>query len=500
MNNYKIIVNIEMVECEEAVTETPIIGANGQFECVMNGTDEGNIDRCEHALLETVHPAIREALGRHLSAVSKKNAVAQDIHGELTIDPRPYRVDGEVGRIEFSTYRVQQEKRIVYDSRTVFPYLFGKEWYKTNGWKDLVVTHGCLQKSSRSSSRFLNRIRHQADGTPHRTIQYFVEAEGRRVQQALTAQSEEFLTAHSDEISEVEEASPSGDGLLDDVRVHVALEHCEDQLRERGLDGRIQDNPVPYEDREQRVNITIDEVKVKEQKRHRKLPNRKDGQTRKYLLDTVVHVEHGGRQYCLVGAAVMPVLRVLLALLLHNNLLHLRFQWFTDGHSVLHTAIRSVFGWCRHRMQIVLDWYHVEKKCKERLSSAMKGAQIRNAVLQQIMPLLWYGLVDETVTALRGLEPEQIKDPTAIEKLIDYLERNRPYIPCYAARKELGLRNSSNRGEKMNDLLVSDRQKHNGMSWSKEGSLGLASLAALVRNHEQAEWVDQGKLEFKLAA
>jgi hypothetical protein len=39
-------------------------------------------------------------------------------------------------------------------------------------------------------------------------------------------------------------------------------------------------------------------------------------------------------------------------------------------------------------------------------------------------------------------------------------------IPVYAVRRQLGLRNSSNRGEKANDLLVAARQKHNGMSWS----------------------------------
>jgi len=87
-----------------------------------------------------------------------------------------------------------------------------------------------------------------------------------------------------------------------------------------------------------------------------------------------------------------------------------------------------------------------------------------------------------------------------IHKLCHYLKRNRPYIPCYVVRKELGLRNSSNIGEKMNDLVVSDRQKHNGMSWSKEGSVALASITALIRNNEYALWFEQGNIEFKLAA
>jgi hypothetical protein len=60
----------------------------------------------------------------------------------------------------------------------------------------------------------------------------------------------------------------------------------------------------------------------------------------------------------------------------------------------------------------------------------------------------------------------------------------------------LGLRNSSNRGEKANDLIVSDRQKHNGMSWSKSGSVALATVSALVTNREYKRWFQTGTLSF----
>jgi hypothetical protein len=43
---------------------------------------------------------------------------------------------------------------------------------------------------------------------------------------------------------------------------------------------------------------------------------------------------------------------------------------------------------------------------------------------------------------------------------------------CYALRKKLGLRVSSNPVEKANDLLASNKQKHQGMSWSADGSKG----------------------------
>ena len=83
---------------------------------------------------------------------------------------------------------------------------------------------------------------------------------------------------------------------------------------------------------------------------------------------------------------------------------------------------------------------------------------------------------------------------------MQYLRRNKPYIPCYAIGKQLGLRNSSNIGEKMNDLIVSERQKHNGMSWSKKGSVALASVTALKRNRESQRWFEDREIEFKLVS
>ena len=82
-------------------------------------------------------------------------------------------------------------------------------------------------------------------------------------------------------------------------------------------------------------------------------------------------------------------------------------------------------------------------------------------------------------------------------ELIKYLERVRNYIPRYDLRAELGLRNPSNLGEKSNDLVVSSRQKHNGMSWSADGSFALASVCAASANGEIINWVQSSSLSFK---
>jgi hypothetical protein len=46
----------------------------------------------------------------------------------------------------------------------------------------------------------------------------------------------------------------------------------------------------------------------------------------------------------------------------------------------------------------------------------------------------------------------------------------------------LGLRNSSDLVEKANDLVMAKRQKHDVMAWSKEGSVGLASVSSACLN------------------
>jgi hypothetical protein len=263
------------------------------------------------------------------------------------------------------------------------------------------------------------------------------------------------------------------------------------------------DNQIPYEDPECTVNISDDDVKVKKQKEKRDKCNNDEDKDkknkRKYIMDTLIHVEKLGMKYVLTGFGIKNLLNILIAFLINSDELENRFQFFTDGHTVLNNAILSCFDWHKN-IGIILDWFHLSKKCKERLSSGLKGRKIRNEVLRHLMPLLWNGLTDDAIKYLESLDNKLIKDQCHILKLIEYLKRNYNYIPCYSVRKKLGLRNSSNIGEKMNDLIISERQKHNGMSWSKDGSICLAGLTALIKNNESERWFADDYLEFKLAA
>ncbi len=192
-------------------------------------------------------------------------------------------------------------------------------------------------------------------------------------------------------------------------------------------------------------------------------------------------------------------LPLVVAFLLYNRLLNGYIQFYVDGEKSLHKAILKRFKW-HTSFGLLLDWYHLQKKCQVELSLSIKGTDNRNSVLGEILKYLWRGKIDYAVNFLQSIDPSNIKSSKHIDILIGYFERNRDYIPCYALRKELGLRNSSNKGEKANDLIVSERQKHNGMSWSKPGSVALATVTSVNRNKELHQWFDKGSIDFKLVS
>ena len=132
---------------------------------------------------------------------------------------------------------------------------------------------------------------------------------------------------------------------------------------------------------------------------------------------------------------------------------------------------------------------------------SLKGTkEQKKDYIKNILRMLWVGNVQEAIFYLNGLDISQIKSNDWLKELIGYLGRKQPQIICYALRFELGLRISSNRVEKANDLLVAQRQKHGGMSWSFEGSHSLASIAMVMQNKEMEQWLRTGSISCSMPA
>lgn len=412
---------------------------------------------------------------------------------------RPYRIDGEVGRVSFDAYFVQDGDQLT----GLYAPLEGKSLYRTVGFKELAFVYGVTENSYRKTSQLLQRVRRQAGGTPVRTLQENTEAEGQAVQSQLSTQVSEILGQHQFTEEGVPIKAEAQKRYQQQEFSKLPAEKVMNAIQdgELGPDwvSEMLRNPVSYEVAEETVHVAVDDVGVKRQATTRPISEEEAALKRKHAYQSVAQITHKEHRYVLNGANLPILLRSLIAFLLHNQLLTKNITFFVDGQRTLYTSIAKAFSWFAP-VQIILDWHHLEKRSKEVLSMALKGRKARNAVLDELLPYLWHGCVDTAIDMLNKIDPAIVRNDEKRKELIGYLERNRSYIPCYSVRKRLGLYNSSNRGEKANDLIVSQRQKHNGMSWSREGSLALATLTALVRNQEYKQWFQTESLRFAFAS
>ena len=216
---------------------------------------------------------------------------------------------------------------------------------------------------------------------------------------------------------------------------------------------------------------------------------------------TVAHIATEAGSYVLSDLGVVALLKQMLAFLLTNGLAGRSLMVFVDGQrNHLHTALVKALG-CWRSWQVILDWYQLEKRCRENLNLALKGRLIRKQVLEHLLALLWDGRVGSALEYLAGLASEQIKNAAELAKLIGYLQRQRPHIPCYSVRKQLVRLAQFKQSRRERECpMVATRQKHNGMSWSPPGSIAVAALATAARNQEADRWFRTGQIEFKLAA
>ncbi len=251
-------------------------------------------------------------------------------------------------------------------------------------------------------------------------------------------------------------------------------------------------NPLTYMEKpETACYISIDDVGVKHQKEHRGSASEKHGV---YVQNTVAKVESAGNSYILTGIGMKQVcMNALSCLLVQKCLNFTTLIFFTDGAKDIRANLEAVFGFRPYR--IILDWYHLKKRCTECLSMSFQcKKENRKEILKKLLRILWVGNTAQAQTYLKDLDSGLLRSKNRVQELCQYIEKHSAEIPCYALRKELGLKISSNAGEKANDLVVAGRQKNNGMSWSIKGSGALAQIKAMMLNHEENVWLHEHRL------
>jgi len=426
--------------------------------------------------------------------------------GKIIEKPNHYVIDAEIGLLELPTYELKEGSQKVFRTdRDVFPETGSREHYKTVCFEELALLYPCDESYRKSVSK-LNRALRRKEGqeVQARTLANLVEREGEQIQVYIEDKAERLLESHGFHLDgsiknqeKVSESVNKEEVMLAREKVCQMIEELNcGQEKEKHI--HLEDVYGMFEDPSAiKANISVDDVCCKKQKAEGRKKGSAAKEKREMVNNTVVHIQNKeSKVYTAVSPIVSQMMLIVLAFLLSNELLSQpgSLVFFTDGARDLRKAIQDIFHFIPFK--IILDWYHLEKKCKDLLSMAINGKQIKNQILTELLAWLWLGKVHRAIKLLREVSQESIKNHKELHNLINYLERNSSCIPCYALRNKLGLRTSSNPVEKANDLLVSTRQKHNGMSWSRDGSNSLATLTSLRRNDEHMQWLRHRDIPF----
>jgi len=329
-----------------------------------------------------------------------------------------YGIECELGTIETKTHKGYSEEKAYDSGEELFEPCASREKFKSNRFKELAMEFSTDMSDRKATSR-LNRIRHESEGIKSTTYRNTVEREGKSIQECIERKSEEALQAHG--FTAEGELSENVDFKAEESK-RIEIEAIGTAMTELNIK---QCNPSDYESPEACINISADDVFVKRQTETR--PRNEDDEQPKRVSNTVIHVENSIGKYHLNASSLFGALKMLLGFLLCNDSLKKQLVFFTDGARDIHNEINRIFGFANYK--IILDWYHLEKKCKELLSMALKGRDIRNEFLAELTPCLWFGNMDGAIRLLQNISPQKVKNHDKITELIGYFERVRGYVP-----------------------------------------------------------------------
>ncbi len=361
--------------------------------------------------------------------------------------------------------------------------------------------------SFRNTTNTINRFLHKSSEYEVKvsTLECRVESQGKSLSSAYISKAADILESRGvdKQTGIIGEASPVATSVRESSLPNVLDENMirpliTDYNRERNTDTKLKYSLItsPIEAKaEDCCYITIDDIGVRFQKEERNVTYEKK---QKFIENTVIHIQKAEQQYTITAIGMKKAFMLLVAFLLYNNLMEgCRLVFLTDGANCIREYIETFFGFRQHT--IILDWLHLEKKCNEFLCMAVQGKkEEKDCIKQKFTTILWTGRMDKAIKYLDNIKKANIKNIKKLDELRGYLDRKSPYLACYALRHHLGLRVSSNRVEKANDIVVGTRQKHNGMSWSKNGSGALAVITAAKTNGELNNWITTGTVSFKL--
>ena len=416
---------------------------------------------------------------------------------------------GELGRYEFKYYKTKK-------GESYFGNQSGKEYYKTLGYKQVVIYFGSSVNSYRKTSELYNYLTKQKNfRLSHKSIENQVISEATEIKKAMKCTIDSMDENYNDQLEEPK-CFKGIEQKLYENQYKQMVEESPESIREL-----IKDQQNEIEDVKNTLYIEIDDICCKEQKSSRKeeigyeqeqrekhkrkqarAKGKKPYKESKYLFQTVCYLSKSGQRFSIVTGRndrILPKYPVLIkSFIKSTGLQNDNLIFLTDGAKSLQKEIKSAFR--GNQVKQILDWYHLSKKVSSQLMMGMKISEKREEKETQIKQYLWYGLTEQAIMSIESIITKDVKNKKALETLIGYIERQKNMIPNYDLRKRLNLKNSSSRVEKENDIFIAQRQKRNGMSWSKRGSNALAIIQMMKMNNQIKSFYSNGIFKFDWAA
>ena len=248
----------------------------------------------------------------------------------------------------------------------------------------------------------------------------------------------------------------------------------------------LKENIDVYDPASEEVLLMCDGISVKRQKARRSCvtPVSRPGKDPKRVTTDVVMLQQtsGHFRYLMAGLNEETSLAEVLKAALINEYEGyppLNLVAITDGARNIRLLFEQVFA---QPVTLILDWYHLRKKCYELMSMIARNKAEKETHLQIILAHLWQGQTNEALAYLQT--QVLVRNPTKFEELLTYLHKHTSEIINYEKRQLAGKTIGSGRMEKGVDQTIGHRQKRKGLSWRDLGSRALALLKMAELNHQ----------------
>ena len=286
-----------------------------------------------------------------------------------------------------------------------------------------------FEKVTNYTNSFLHRSGENA--LCKKTIEEFVERTGRRIDSAYAQLTDSILSDYAIETetglpdagSKISEKSANPSNTESATAEEVEKVTSRYNQDKAGRD-RIPDcfmTALPEAKTEDCVYIYVDDVLTKHPKESRSPGSRR---TTKFVSTTVISIQHGHKRYNIAADGMQTAFKRLMAFLLENRLMedkHLIF--ITDGATEIKEYVQRYFGFRPYTLY--LDWHHLQKKCYQLMSSALKGGKKmkgeKDRIERELYGILWAGNTKGALEYIAAIDTKYVKLQEAINSLIKYI-------------------------------------------------------------------------------